>query len=157
VTDRPGVVLGIRVADCVPLLALDASRRAIGLAHAGWRGTLAGVAASLVRAMADAFGSRPADLACWIGPSIGPECFEVGDDVRARFEVAFGASVAARDRRVDLWRANAAALARAGVDPARIETVSLCTVCRSDLLHSHRASRGLPGRNLVFLAIRPAA
>lgn len=152
-TDRPGVALEVRVADCVPVFAVDPERRAVGLAHAGWRGTLAGVARALVASMADAFASRPADLRVWIGPSIGPECFEVGPEVAAPFRDTFGERVLSGADRVDLWEANRIDLARVGVAPEAIAVSRLCTRCRGDLFHSFRGSGGLPGRNLALVAI----
>jgi YfiH family protein len=154
VTDRSGIALEIRVADCVPLFVVDPVRRAVGLGHAGWRGTVAGVGERLAAAFAERFGSRPADLAVWIGPSIGPECFEVGPDVAATFRDRFGEGVLSAPRHVDLRAALVASLARAGVDPARVAATDLCTVCRPDLFHSHRRSGGRAGRNLAFIAIR---
>ncbi|MFN0151036.1 MAG: polyphenol oxidase family protein [bacterium] len=154
-TDVPGLALEIRVADCVPLFAVDPVRRAIGLAHAGWRGTIAGVGAQLVAALGARFGTRPDELHIWIGPSIGPECFEVGPEVAAAFRDAFGAEILPDARHVDLHAAHRLAFARAGLREAHLHTVDLCTVCRRDLLHSHRGSGGTAGRNLAILAIRP--
>jgi polyphenol oxidase len=153
-TDRPGIALEIRVADCVPLFVIDPARRVVALAHAGWRGTLAGMGARLIEALAARFGSRPSDLRVWIGPCIGPECYEVGPEVAAPFRREFGEAAVPSERRVDLRAANRAALVRAGALPAQIETIELCTSCRPDLFHSHRASGGRPGRNVALLGIR---
>lgn len=153
-TDQPGVALEIRVADCVPIFAADPSRRAIGLAHAGWRGTLAGAAGRLVATLRDALGVKPRDLVVWIGPSIGPECYDVGPEVFEPFRERFGPPSVVLPNRVDLWAACRADLLRAGVAPESIHTAALCTRCRSDLLHSHRGSGGRAGRNLALLAIR---
>jgi len=90
ITDEPGVPLLLRFADCVPIFLYDPRRKAIGLAHAGWRGTVAGMAQAIVRAMAEAFGSRPGDLVAALGPAIGPCCYEVGPEVVAAVEAAFG-------------------------------------------------------------------
>jgi YfiH family protein len=153
-TDEPGIALEIRVADCVPLFAIDPVRRIVALAHAGWRGTLAGVGARLVETLAARFGSRPSDLRTWIGPCIGPECYEVGADVAASFRQEFGDAVFPSERHLNLRAANRAALVRAGAAPANVETIDLCTSCRPDLFHSHRASGGRPGRNIALLGIR---
>ena len=153
-TDQPGIALEIRVADCVPLFVIDPARRVVALAHAGWRGTLAGMGARLIEALAARFGSRPSDLRVWIGPCIGPECYEVGPEVAAPFRREFGEAAVPSERRVDLRAANRAALVRAGALPAQIETIDLCTSCRPDLFHSHRASGGRPGRNIALLGIR---
>jgi len=154
-TDAPNVALEIRVADCVPIFAIDPVRRVVGLAHAGWRGTIANVGGRLVDAFAARFGSRPADIRVWIGPCIGPECFEVGPEVAAPFRERFGPDVLRDERHVDLRAAHRAAFAAAGLRDAHVRTVELCTVCRRDLLHSHRGSGGTAGRNLAIIAIRP--
>ena len=85
ISDTPGVYLMLRFADCVPVLLYDPVRRAVGLAHAGWRGTVACIARETVRRMVDAFGCRPADIRAGIGASIGPCCYEVGPDVARQF------------------------------------------------------------------------
>ncbi len=153
-TDQPGVALEVRVADCLPIFAVDPSRRAIGLGHAGWRGTLAGAPGRLVATLRDALGVKPRDLVVWIGPSIGPECFEVGPEVFEPFRARFGPPAVLLPNRVDLWAACRADLLRAGVAPESIHTAALCTRCRGDLLHSHRGSGGRGGRNLALLAAR---
>jgi YfiH family protein len=153
-SDQRGVALEIRVADCVPIFAVDPRRRLIGLAHAGWRGTLAGVAGRLVAALR-ALGASPRDLIVWIGPSIGPECYEVGPEVFGPFRERFGPPAVVLPNRVDLWSACRADLLRAGVAPEAIHTAALCTRCRGDLLHSHRGSGGRPGRNVALLASLP--
>ncbi len=153
-TDAPGVALEIRVADCVPIFAVDRERRAIGLAHAGWRGTLAGVAGRLAAFLAEPFGSRPADLVVWLGPSISPDCFKVGPEVIGPFRKRYGESAVAAPNRVDLWESIRTDLARAGVPASSVRASGLCTHCRTDLFHSHRGSGGRPGRNLALIAIR---
>ena len=90
ITDRPGVALLLRFADCVPVLLYDPRRKAIGLAHSGWRGTVARVAGATVRAMAERFGSHPGELLAAIGPAIGPCCYEIGQDVLRGVENTFG-------------------------------------------------------------------
>lgn len=154
-TDQRGVALEIRVADCVPIFAADPKRRVIGLAHAGWRGMLEGVSARLVATLRT-LGSQPEDLTVWIGPSIGPECFEVGPEVFDPFRRRFGPPAVVLPNRVDLWAACRADLLRAGVAPGAIHTAGLCTRCRGDILHSHRGTGGLPGRNLALLATLPS-
>ena len=112
VTDEPEVVLLLRFADCVPLIVYDPVRHAVGVVHAGWRGTVAGIARSLVRAMADAFGSRANDLIAGVGPAIGPCCYQVGPEVVAQARAAFGATdglfpqQADGSYHFDLWRVN---------------------------------------------------
>lgn len=163
VTDETGVTLVTHHADCVPLYFADPVRRAIGLAHAGWRGTAARIGAETVRTLAREYGSRPEDLVCVIGPSIGPCCFEVDSPVYQIF-AAMG-DLAPREwiredgggkYRIDLWEANRRILMRAGVPEQNISVSGLCTRCHSDLLFSHRATGGKRGGLAAFLALREA-
>jgi YfiH family protein len=158
VTDDPTVALGVIVADCVPLLLYDARLHALGLLHAGWRGTVAGIAVAGVRAMTAAFGTRPEDIVAGIGPSIGPCCYEVGDEVASAWTdagVAGGsAALVRRDTsyHFDLWTANRRMLLAAGVRRDRIEDSGVCVRCMHERFFSHRATRrnGVrPGRNLM--------
>jgi YfiH family protein len=150
---EPGLVLGVETADCLPVLLVDPVRRAVAAAHAGWRGTAAGVAASAVAALVAA-GSRPADLVVGIGPGIGPCCYEVGDELRA----AFGPDGADLFRpgprgrpHLDVRTANVRQLVVAGVRPDRIHHVDECTSCRSDLYHSYRRDGPGGGRMISFV------
>ena len=151
ITDRPGVPLAMRFADCTPILAVDPVRGAIGLAHAGWRGTVQGIASALVQAMTTAFGTRPADVVAGIGPSIGPEHYQVGEEVIEAVRAHFGntdglISVNPVDGSayLDLWAANERDLQRAGVQ--QIEIAAISTASNIDEFFSHRAERGLTGR-----------
>lgn len=90
ITDEPGVPLLIFTADCVPVFLYDRQKRAAGAVHAGWRGTVGGIAEEAVRRMTEEFGSRPEDIAAVIGPSAGPDCYEVGEEVACRFLEIFG-------------------------------------------------------------------
>ncbi len=141
-TDISGVGLMVFSADCPLLLLYDPLRRALGVAHASWRCTMADIAGRLVAQMAAAFGCRPADLHAGIGPSAGPQNYEVGSDVYAA-----AAGLPDREacfRRVggklyfDLWQANRQQLEAAGLEPPNIETAGLCTMERSDLFYSFR-------------------
>jgi hypothetical protein len=164
ITDEPDVVLSLRFADCVPLIVYDPQRGALGVAHAGWRGTLAKMAAQLVAAMQAAFGSRPADLLAGIGPSIGPCCYQVGPEVAAAASAAFAAETEREDgwplvfavdgaRYLDLWAANRLQLELAGVE--QIETARLCTACHRQRFFSHRGDGGQTGRFAMLAALRP--
>jgi YfiH family protein len=157
VTDLNDVPLVVLIADCAVVALFDPEKRAVGLAHAGWRGAVAGIAAATVQKMEDEFGSRPADIVAGIGPSIGPCCFEVGDEVAERFVEAFPGSqkrvVESRSGKahVNLWEANRQQLSAAGLRDGNIETADLCTSCRTDLFYSHRkeapkAESGKSGR-----------
>ncbi len=151
ITQQPGLALMMRFADCVPLLLYDPICQAIGIAHAGWPGTLAGVGPAIVEAMQRAFGCHPANILAGIGPSIGPCCYEVGSEVADGVQRAFDGAAETllkpgkRERpHFDLWAANALALREAGVE--QIETAGICTSCRADLFFSHRADHGQTGR-----------
>jgi YfiH family protein len=156
-TNRPEVTLLMRFADCVPILLHDPVRRAAGLVHAGWMGTVRGTAAAAVRAMQAEFGSDPDDIRAGIGPSIGPDHYEVGPDVAAQIRQAFGAESRRllRSRRgglyLDLWAANALHLERAGI--RRVEVAGLCTACHLEDWYSHRAEHGRTGRFGALIAL----
>ncbi|MBV6436528.1 MAG: peptidoglycan editing factor PgeF [Phototrophicaceae bacterium] len=151
VTDRHDVVLTMRFADCTPILAVDTVRGVIGIAHAGWRGTVRGAAASLIRAMTRAYGTNPADVQAGVGPAIGPRKFQVGEEV-VRAALAYYGDLDGLMRRdpadgtayFDLWEANRRDLASAGVE--RIEVMGVCTAERTDDFFSHRAEQGKTGR-----------
>lgn len=152
VTDRPGVALMVKTADCCPLLFCDEKHGVIGAAHAGWRGSVAGIAAETVKAMCRR-GARPEDICCAIGPSIHACCYEVGEDfvetVRSLLPAAWANACLFRDQNgryhADLIEINRAFLAESGVLPAHLDICGECTCCRPDLFFSHRASRGKRG------------
>ncbi len=160
VTAVPDVPLVMRFADCVPIILADPVRRVIGLAHAGWRGTLAGAASAAVAAMTTAFGSHPSDIVAGIGPSIGPCCYEVGPEVVEAFaawdgigqEVIVPPGGAGKGAHLDLWLANRRDLGRAGV--THIEAANLCTACHNDDFYSHRREHGRTGRFGVIITLR---
>lgn len=157
ITNRPGVTLFQRFADCVPILLFDPRHRAIGIVHSGWRGTVNRAAASPVRAMAEAYGTRPADLVAGIGPSVGPDHYPVGPEVVSAVRRTFGAAddllvTQAGRIHLDLWAANARVLRDAGV--AQIEVARLCTACRTAEFFSHRAESGQTGRFGAAIALR---
>jgi YfiH family protein len=157
ITDIPDVPLVVLIADCVAVSLYDPVNNAIGLAHAGWRGTAAGIVVATVEKMTEAFGSSPEDLVAGVSPSIGPCCYEVGSEVAGKFRDSYPASVdrVLRDvqtadggigTHLDLWAANRLQLTDVGVRDANIETSRMCTSCRTDLFYSHRAERGRTGR-----------
>ncbi len=160
ITNEPGVTLVTHYADCVPVYLLDPVKRAIGLVHAGWRGTVARIAEAAVSAMTREFGSRPADLLAGIGPSIGPCCFEVDSPVRDVFAALSDLNPGDLIRddgngkyHVDLWETNRRILMRAGVPASSITVGGVCTRCNADLLFSHRATGGKRGGLAAFLAL----
>jgi hypothetical protein len=155
ITDTPGLPLTQRYADCTPLIVYDPQRHAAGLGHAGWRGTVAGMATALVQAMTGAFGSDPADLVAVIGPAVGPCCYEVGPEVVSAVRLAFpvadallsspgNGAPAAGGPHFDLWAASRWQLEQAGV--GQIETASICTRCQHDTFFSHRGDGPQTGR-----------
>lgn len=164
ITDSSNVALGTIVADCAPILLYDPRLHILGLAHAGWRGTVGLIAARTVEAMEREFGSRPADLLAGIGPSISACCYEVGDEVVNAWHEA---GVLGREGAVhqgkprphfDLWEANRLTLVAAGVPDQRIEVSGLCTRCRGDLFFSHRAfmaGERERGRMIVVAQLAP--
>lgn len=144
-TDQPGILLMQRFADCVPILLAAEDSSAIALAHAGWRGTLAGAGLAGVQALRDEFGSDPRSLFAAIGPSIGPCCYEVGADVANQFPESVITTYQGRTF-LDLWEANRLALVEAGVAEERIENTCVCTRCHADEFFSHRAMGYPAGR-----------
>ena len=151
----PGVAASVSVADCAPVLIADPRSGSAAAVHAGWRGTLARVAAEGVRALVERHGARPSDLLAAIGPSIGPCCFEVSRELAIRFRGELGAA-AGNPRnigsRADLWLANEQVLKGAGLARRRIEVLGRCTSCEDDVFFSHRRDLGRTGRHLAFIA-----
>lgn len=166
VTDDPSVAIGVRVADCAPVLLYDPVIGAAGAAHAGWRGTAAGASAAAVRAMQKTFGSHPADLVAVIGPCLGACCGEVGPEVVEAFRAGGADSSAidawftagAGDRSfLDLERVNRDQLTTAGVDPDAVFSSGLCTKTHRDRLHSYRGDGQAAGRMLGAIRIGRSA
>lgn len=147
-TDEPDVGLVVLTADCVPILLADPGRRRIAVVHAGWRGLVAGMVEEAVAAV-----GSPGSLAAFIGPAIGPCCYEVGDDVAGPASERLGDVVRRKGDRthLDLWRGASTALARAGV--REIWPAALCTRCEPDRFYSHRA--GARGRQGLIARIEP--
>jgi YfiH family protein len=144
ITDRPRTWLTVRTADCVPVLFLEPNRGVIGVAHAGWRGTVGGIGANVVRLMQEVFDCKLGLVQAAIGPSIGRSCYEVDEAVLGPLKRAFPfwpkvVSEAGGGRgHLDLGRLNRLTLEAAGVQPSQIFAVNLCTRCHPDLFHSYR-------------------
>lgn len=162
VTDVPGVVLAVLTADCLPVLLADAQRAVVGIAHAGWRGLAAGVIEHTIAGMLQR-GARADGIVAYLGPAIGPEAFEVGEDVLAAFDAGAGGGVAgARDcfRAAPLpgkWYANLYALARLRLSRAGVAAVSggiHCTHREPARFYSYRRD-GATGRMGSFVWIEP--
>ncbi len=157
VTDQPGVYLSMRFADCTPLLLHDPVRRAVGIAHAGWRGTLKNVAGAVVRAMVERLGCRSGDITAVVGPAIGPCCYQVGSEVIRAAEAARGDAADLLHHRgerayFDLWETNRRQFVEAGV--GHVAVAGLCTACRTDRFFSHRAEQGRSGRFAALIGYR---
>lgn len=154
VAESPGLLLGIETADCLPIFIVDPVRRAVGAAHAGWRGTAAEVARAAVGAMV-ASGSRVEDLVAATGPCIGPCCYEVGDELRAAFGEAEFFRPGPRGRpHLDVRAANERQLREAGLAASRIHRVGDCTRCRAELYHSYRRDGRSAGRMINYVGFR---
>ena len=162
ITDEPGVVLATFYADCVPLFLVDPVKKAIGLSHSGWRGTVAKIGEVTVRRMQEEFGSDPSEIYGAVGPSICQDCYEVSEDVIEQFRAAFP-----QDKwdalfygkpdgkyQLDLWEANHQIMLGAGLKEEHISMPNLCTCCNPEFLFSHRASHGRRGNLGAFLGIR---
>jgi len=152
-TAAPGFLLGIQTADCLPVLVVDPHRRLAAAAHAGWRGTAAGIATRATAALV-ARGSDAQDLVAAIGPGIGPCCYEVGEDLRAAFGPAgarFFRPGANGRPHLDLRAVNARQLVDAGLRPEAVHHVDECTRCRADLYPSFRRDGAAAGRMISFV------
>jgi len=147
-SDTPGLWVGVKTADCLPILLVDARHRAVGAVHAGWRGAVHGIAHKTVEAMAGTWQSRPDDLHAAIGPGIGPCCFEVGPEVAVQF------GKPAERTRIDLPDAVRRQLIEAGLSPERIYSAGLCTVCHPGQFHSFRRDREKAGRMISVIGVK---
>ncbi len=184
VTDTPGLLLAVQTADCLPIIVADGKRRAVGVFHAGWRGTVKRIVEKGVGEMRKHFGSDPRDLVVAIGPGIRGCCYEVGEEVRTRFEAQFAyagslfrevkESDPVREKYpllfltarapghsewpvklfLDLVEANRRQLLDAGVLAQNIDAMAPCTACHTELLFSFRAEKGVTGRTMAAAGIR---
>jgi YfiH family protein len=185
VTDTPGLVVVVQTADCLPVILVDRKRRAIGVFHAGWRGTVKRVVEKGVGEMRKEFGSDPRNLVAAIGPGVRGCCYDVGEEVRTKFEAQFAyadklfrevkESDPVREKYpllfltarapghselpvklfLDLVEANRRQLLDAGVLAKNIDTVAPCTACHTELLFSFRAEKGVTGRMMAAAGIVP--
>jgi hypothetical protein len=145
--DAPGAVVAVKTADCIPLLLVDEEHRAVAAVHAGWRGTVAGIAGRAIGAMRERFGTDPRAVRAAIGPAIGPCCYEVGPEVAQHFGERGRA-------RVDLAAANRRQLVEAGVTEEKVYASNLCTRCMPGEFHSFRRDKEAAGRLYSFAGIR---
>lgn len=169
ITNTPGITLVTKYADCVPLFFVDPVKKAIGLSHSGWRGTVNRIGYKTVNEMGKAFACKPKDIIAVIGPSICMNCYEVGEEVAAEFSKAFSdiegskllddekSPILVRNQngryQLNLWEACRRALLEAGLSKDHIHVSKVCTSCNSELLFSHRKTNGKRGSLAAFLAI----
>lgn len=144
----PGLAVGVRTADCVPILLAHRPSGKVAAVHAGWRGTLVEIAGKAVATLAAA-GCPPRELAAAIGPAIGPCCYEVSEELAETFSARWSAE--AKGRALDLPRINQLQLLAAGIPADHIDPLSLCTSCDEARFFSHRRDRGKTGRHLSFV------
>ncbi|MBA4423808.1 MAG: peptidoglycan editing factor PgeF [Syntrophus sp. (in: bacteria)] len=160
ITDRPEVALGIRTADCIPLLFVDRVRRIIGVAHAGWRGTALRIASRMVDLFEKRFSSRVEDIMIAVGPAIGVCCYQVDGPVYSAFSLWLGVESflhpcpEAGRWMLDLASANRIELTERGAPAGNVLSAGHCTACRREIFFSHRASLGCTGRQLNFIMLR---
>jgi YfiH family protein len=152
VTDDLDRRIGIRTADCIPILLLDTGKRAVGAVHAGWRGTVAGVVARAIEKMRRDFGTEPADIRVAMGPCIRECCYEVGPEVASQFSSLFPEWPPVMGKQhLDLIEANRRHLSAAGVPAVQIFDSGLCTTCVAEHFFSYRREPQNPGRMLSVI------
>ena len=151
ITRTAGRIVGIRTADCVPILLVDPRRQAVAAVHAGWRGTVQNIAGKTVQRLSREYGTSASDVLAVIGPAIGECCYEVGHEVAAQFADLLGDRREARH--IDLQEANRRQLVAAGVPAGSIETAGLCTRCGEEF-HSWRRDKEASGRMVAAIGIR---
>jgi YfiH family protein len=158
-TNKKGLAIGVLTADCVPVILVDPVKEVVGIVHAGWRGTVAEICGKAVTNMRDHFGSHTEDISAAIGPSIGPCCYEVGEEVAANFLTgSFQEKVVVTNRaggrgKLDLRKANRLLLLESGVEEGNISVSPLCTSCNTDLFFSYRREGAPTGRQLSFVVM----
>lgn len=160
VTNQPGVMIGVCVADCVPLLLLDPAKRVVAALHAGWKGTAANIARKGVETLTRLFGCNHADILAAIGPAIGPCCYEVDSPVMQAFRAGgsgwdqFAVPRSEEKWGLDLVGANRAQLREAGLREANIAGGAPCVSCTPELFFSYRRDEGETGRQMGFIMLR---
>lgn len=152
ITSTPEVALIIQVADCLPIALVDPAKNVIGLVHAGWKGSQLGIGASAVQMMVKEFGCHPTDISGFLGPSIGPCCYEVGNEFFDYFPSQY-----IINQRLNLWLFNHDQLVAAGLLSEKVQISRICTKCHSNWFYSHRGSGGKAGRMMATLMIKDKA
>jgi hypothetical protein len=160
ITDDPGIAIGVETADCVPMLLFDPKTPVVAAVHAGWRSTVKKIVQKTLVKMKDEFGSDPTRMIAAIGPAIGPECYEVDEQVMGPVRQVFpfwkevATPLAAGRWSLDLVKANMMELAQAGLAKQNMHALGFCTSCRKDLFYSFRAE-GKTGRILSVIMLKP--
>lgn len=162
ITDVPGICLVTFYADCVPLYFVDPVKKAIGLSHSGWRGTVGKIGKVTIELMQKTYGSDPEDIIAAIGPSICQDCYEVSGDViqqfRENFDEAYWPELFYKKEngkyQLNLWRANERIFTEAGIREDHIAVTNVCTHCNPDILFSHRTTGDKRGNVSAFLALK---
>lgn len=162
ITNVPGICLVTFYADCVPLYLVDPVKKAIGMSHSGWRGTVGKMGKVTVQKMVEEYGCNPADIVAAIGPSICQDCYEVSEDVIDEFKKNFDENLWGDlfyqkengKYQLNLWRANEEVFLEAGIKKNHIAVTNVCTHCNPDILFSHRTSGFNRGNLSAFLALK---
>ena len=162
ITNVPGICLVTSYADCVPLYFVDPVKKAIGLSHSGWRGTVGKIGKNTVQLMQENFGSKPEDLLAAVGPSVCMECYEVSEDVIGQFKEAFQSKYWQElfykkengKYQLNLWKANELIFLESGILPEHMAITNVCTHCNSKILYSHRTMGNNRGNLCAFLALK---
>ena len=162
ITNVPGICLVTFYADCVPLYFVDPVRKAIGMSHSGWRGTVGKMGKVTVEKMRKEYGTNPEDVIAAIGPSICQDCYEVSEDVIVEFKNNFDENLWDElfyqkengKYQLNLWKANEAVFLEAGIRKENITVTNVCTHCNPDILFSHRTSGFNRGNLSAFLALK---
>ena len=162
ITNVRGICLVTSYADCVPLYFVDPVRKAIGLSHSGWRGTVGKIGKKTVELMTESFGSDPADILACVGPSICSDCYEVSQDVIDKVKEVFDEALweslfyekGNGKYQLDLWKTNEEVFQEAGILPEHIAVTNVCTRCNSRILYSHRVQGDKRGNLCAFLSLK---
>ena len=162
ITNVPGICLVTSYADCVPLYFVDPVKKAIGLSHSGWRGTVGKIGKNTVQLMQEQFGSKPEDLLAAVGPSVCMDCYEVSEDVIGQFKEAFESKYWQElfykkengKYQLNLWKANELIFLESGILPEHMAITNVCTHCNSKILYSHRTMGNNRGNLCAFLALK---
>ena len=162
ITNVPGICLVTSYADCVPLYFVDPVKKAIGLSHSGWRGTVGKIGKNTVQLMQENFGSKPEDLLAAVGPSVCMDCYEVSEEVIDKFREAFDKEnwdqlfykKANGKYQLNLWKANELIFLESGILAEHMAITNVCTHCNSEILYSHRTMGNKRGNLCAFLALK---